>query len=527
MRSDHVHCNWQALFTGLERSGIGLKAQIRKTLVQAIERRVLLPGARLPSGRHLASMLSVARITVTEVYQDLVGSGYLMARERSGIFVAQPHEAYATPTAPISRATVDQWQSRFAIDLRQGANFHKPNDWRRYRYPFLLGALDPRLFPTAEWRRAVQEASSGRAMQDWSADMIDGDDPALIEQLCLQVLPRRSIWAAPEEVMITLGTQQALYLIMRLFLRAGSVVGLQEPGYADVRRVVALADARIAPMHADESGGLPNDRLSECDMMLLTPGHDHASPDLKTIERRQAFIKAAQEAGTILVEADYDADLFLEGTKAPPLRACDTERNVIYVGGFSKIMSPGLRLGFVVAPPPVIDGLRALRRLMTRHPPTNNQRAMACFIAQGHYRGHLRRLGEALVVRAQLMDSLLSSLFPDCSWQRGQGTASVWMRGPEGLDSTRLAHIARERSVLLEPGTIFFSQPAHGARYFRLGFSSIPTERIEPGLQAVRAALDECVGLSIGRRVKTDLALFNIPRNGLPAEPFLSAKEPV
>nr|WP_295741229.1 GntR family transcriptional regulator [uncultured Acidocella sp.] len=207
MRADHAHWNWQALFAGLERSGAGLKAQIRQMLVQAIERRVLLPGARLPSGRQLAAMLGVARITVTEVYQDLVGEGYLVARERSGIFVAPPDANCASQAGPPPRAAHGDWQSRFVIDANKEKNYHKPDDWRRYRYPFLFGELDPALFPVAEWRKSVQEASSGRAIRDWSVDMIDGDDPALIEQLCLQVLPRRSIWAAPEEVMITAGAQ--------------------------------------------------------------------------------------------------------------------------------------------------------------------------------------------------------------------------------------------------------------------------------------------------------------------------------
>ena len=283
--------------------------------------------------------------------------------------------------------------------------------------------------------------------------------------------------------------------------------------------MAALAAARILPVRVDKQGAVPDERLAECDLMMLTPGHQCPSSVSMPLARRQTLIEAVRAAGTILVENDYDADLFVEGEKAPPLRACDAERNVIYVGSFSKILSPGLRLGFVVAPPPVIEGLRALRRLVMRHPPANNQRAMACFIAQGHFRGHLRRLDAAMAARAQRMDSLLARMFPDCSATRGQGAASVWMRGPEGLESTQLAQIARQHDVLVEPGAMFFSAPEAGARYFRLGFSSIPSERIEPGLRALRTALDEVLGRKTGRGSEVDLALFSPTPRGLPARP--------
>jgi GntR family transcriptional regulator/MocR family aminotransferase len=159
------------------------------------------------------------------------------------------------------------------------------------------------------------------------------------------------------------------------------------------------------------------------------------------------------------------------------------------VGSFSKTLSPGLRLGFVVAPPPVLSELRMLRRLILRHPPTSNQRAMASFIALGHYRAHLGRVGAALAERARLVDALMPRHFGHCSWQRGAGSSSVWISGPKGLDTRHLATAARQNGVLIEPGGPFFARSGQGEHQFRLGFSSLPTERIEAGLAGLADAL--------------------------------------
>ncbi|MBR0641537.1 aminotransferase-like domain-containing protein [Plastoroseomonas hellenica] len=478
---------WAPLFSRFDRAQGQLKAQIRHALVQALDAGVLQPGTRLPSGRQLAALLDVARITIVEVYQQLVDQGYLVARERSGIFVAPPVASLPAPI-PAADGGDEGWEQRFAIRPGRAVNLYKPHDWQRYRYPFLFGELDPALFPAAEWRDAVKVASSKGAIQSWSVDMIDADDRLLIEQLCQNVLPRRAIWAAPEEVMVTLGAQQALYFLLRLFAGPGTVVGVEDPGYPDSRRMAQLQTRHLRHIAVDAEGAVPDAAFAACDLVLLTPGHHSPTSVVMSPGRRREVMHLARARGIILVEDDYDADLFAEGAPMPPLRATDPERRVIHVGSFSKTLSPGLRLGFVVAPRPVISELRALRRLSMRHPPSNNQRAMASFIALGHYRSHLRRVDAALAQRAQLMDRLLPQHLAGCRWQRGAGASSVWVTGPDTLDARRLAEAARHHGVLMEPGEAFFAEPGQGRNSFRLGFSSLATERIEDGLARLAAA---------------------------------------
>jgi len=164
---------------------------------------------------------------------------------------------------------------------------------------------------------------------------------------------------------------------------------------------------------------------------------------------------------------------------------------VIHVGSLSKSLMPGLRLGYAVADERLIEELRTLRRLMLRHPPGNNQRAAALFLANGHYDVLVRRIHRVYRERWQVMSRALAEHLPGWARVPGFGGSSFWLTGPRGLDSEALARRAAVRGVLMEPGLPFYVDPEDGRRNFRLGFSSIPAERIGEGVRRLRAAIDE------------------------------------
>ena len=471
---------WSQLFSGLDRTQAGLQSQVRQALVAAIESGRLSRGTRLPASRQLAAVLGIARNTVVLAYERLVDEGYLVAEDRSGVYVA----ASAAPAAPIDAAArpAPAWAMRAGLRPSELPQISKPRDWQSYPYPFLFGQFDPALFPVADWRESVAAASSVSNVNEWAADLIDEDDPELVAQIRTQVLTRRGIWAAADEVMITLGAQQALYLVVQLLAGGGARVAVEEPGYPDTRHMVRLAGARLHPLAVDGGGAVPDAGLAGCQAAILTPGHHCPTTVVMPVVRRESFLAAARRHDLVLIEDDYDADLFREGPALPPLKSLDTEGRVVYVGTLSKALAPGLRLGYVVAPAAVLRELRVLRRIMLRHPPSNNQRAMAMFISLGHHRAHLRRLGGALTERAALLDRLLPMHLPRCRWVRGPGAASYWVTGPDGLDGQALAEAARGEGVLIEPGDVFFDARENGRGCFRLGFSSIRAERIGPGL---------------------------------------------
>lgn len=471
---------WQLVFDPLDREGLPLNIQLRRMIVHAVETGVLSAEARLPSSRELAARLGIGRNTVTSAYQQLIDEGFLASRNRSGIYVC----AIAKPAAAASRARrLSDWSTRFATKPSALPQLNKPRDWRSYPYPFLSGQYDPSLFPTNNWREAVRATSSVQEIQVWAADMIDDDDPDLLEQLRIQVLPRRGIFAQPGEVMVTMGSQQALSMLVQLFIGPETPAGLEDPGYPDLRSMVRLATKKPVFLNSDQHGLVPDDAFKGCDVAFVTAGHQCPTTKVMPRERRQALLDAAAKSDVLLIEDDYDADLSVEADSGiPSLKSLDTSERVLYVGSFSKVLAPGLRVGYVVAPKQVIDELRVLRRLMLRHPPTNNQRSLATFIGLGHYRQHLGRAGAAILERAQLIARLLPETMPSCRFWRGDGATSFWIEGPPELDAQAMTEIARAQGILVEAGDLFFSTPGAGRHFFRLGFASIATNRIESGL---------------------------------------------
>lgn len=479
---------WRLLFAQLDREQRALHLHIRDVIAAAVADGVLPVDARLPSSRSLAEELGVSRNTVTAAYQLLVDAGILAARDRSGYFVA-PSPARADTAGRDAPAV---WAPRFAIHPSALPQITKPRDWRAHPYPFLFGQFDPSLFPAHSWRESVKAASSAKEINDWAGDMVDDDDPELIEQLRQRVLPRRGILARAEEIIVTIGSQHALSMLVQLLVGRDTPAGVEDPGYTDVRNMVGLATAQMRTLTCDRHGAVPDAVFAGCKVAFTTVGHQCPTTAVMPIARRQDLLAVAARHGVVVVEDDYEADLPVEGdAELPCLKSLDRADCVIYVGTFSKVLAPGLRIGYIVAPPPVIHELRVLRRLLLRHPPTNNQRALAAFIALGHYRQHLRRTAAILRARAERIEDLLPRLMPACHARRDAGAKGFWVEGPPGLDSRVLVRNARAHGVLVEAGDIFFTVPERGRRFFRLGFTSIATHRIEPGLRQLARLLPE------------------------------------
>ncbi len=476
---------WGSLFQGLDRAGSFLQLQIRQMIVTAIEDGRLPLGVRMPSSRDLASLLKVSRNTIVIAYEQLVDQNFLVSRERSGYFVAGlPKQVGTQADGPVvSEVHSRRWTERFASRPSSFRNIVKPLDWQNYPYPFIFGQFDPSLFPTNDWRESARAALSVPEINNWARDMIDGDDPALIEQLQRQVLPRRGIRARSDEIMMTIGAQHALYLIAKLFVHPTTLVGMEDPGYPDARNIFSMLTSSVVPLRIDEQGLVPDEPFERCSLAYVTASHQCPTAATMSIERRIEILKIAKARDIVLIEDDYESGLIAEGNEMPPLMSLDRDQRVLYVGSLSKALAPGLRLGYVVAPAPVIRELRALRRLMLRHPPLNNQRVAALFIGLGHYRSHLHQVARVLLERAKLLDRLLPQFLPDCTWSRGAGSTNYWISCPPGTDTTRLSEAARGQGVVIEPGDVFSMDAAATRHCFRLGFSSIRTDRIEPGIE--------------------------------------------
>jgi GntR family transcriptional regulator/MocR family aminotransferase len=471
------------------KSTASLQSQLREMMVRAILGGHIVAGSAVPSCRQLARQLGVARNTVVLAYQHLVDEGYLVARERSGYYVNGDILAGRVNSEPAEPHSGDMfgpdWSGRFRTTPSHWRQIVKPKDWLDYPYPFIYGQCDLALFPVADWRECSRKALSVGAIRGWARDGVDSDDPQLLEQIHTRLLPRRGVWASPDEILITIGAQHALYLVAKLFFGEQTTVGIEDPGYVDARSIFRLTTARTIGLPVDESGLVPDEKLDRCDYVYVTPSHQSPTTVTMPLERRHELLSRSVDSDFVIIEDDYESEFSYVGQPTPALKSLDHSDRVIYIGSLSKTLAPGLRLGYMVGPKELIAEARALRRLMLRHPPANNERTVALFLSLGHHDSLVRRLSHAYKERWQVMGEALARYLPESARTPTFGGTSFWVEGPEGLDSQVLVQRAAEQGILIERGDVFFLSDDPPRNFFRLGFSSITVDRIEPGIETL------------------------------------------
>lgn len=480
-------------------SDLSLQEQVRRKLVEAACAGAFPPGKRLPSSRGLATQLGVARITVTLAYQKLLDEGLFVSRERSGIYV--DHDMLRGLTAVQSvagrrePAPSSRWGGRFKSSEGDEQVARRSPNWRQYPYPFIDGLFDASLFPVAEWREASRQALALADISQWSMDSGDADDPMLIEEIRTKVLPRRGIQARPDEILITVGAQQALALVSQMFVDRTSIVAVENPGYPDLRRLFMDRGARLVHQPVDDEGLVVDRRLDDCDLVYVTPSHQFPTGVMMTQSRREALLRKASARDLIIIEDDFACETNYLDEACPALRSLDRDDRVIYVAGFSKVLGPGLRLGFMVASADVIAEARRLRHLAVRHPPLNNQRAAAHFLAMGHYDATMMRLGRLFRERrTALRDALNHYLQNAVAIAPLRGGATYWVRGPDHLDVEVFAAEAERRGVLIEPVGPYYADSKAPRNIFRLGVTSLPLDRIRQGVAVLADLMRDLPG---------------------------------
>lgn len=462
-----------------------LQQQLREQIAHAILDGHISLDEALPSSRKLAREQKIARNTVMLAYEQLLDDGYLIAKSRSGYFV-NPEILEGRAEKPVRLNDINAermpWEELLTVRPSLQESINKPGDWHRYDYPFLYGQLDPALFPTQHWRECSRDSMSVPAIRSWSVDHLSEDDPLLVEQIHRRLLPRRGVWAKPEEILVTVGTQQALWIAAMLLLKPGRRFGIENPGYVDMYNIARLFTDDIRLLPVDDQGMRPIEELTQCQLVYTTPSHQSPTTVTMPLERRRQLLDMAEINNFLIIEDDYDSETNYLSNPTPALKSLDRHNRVIYVGSLSKTLAPGLRLGYMVAHPTLIREARALRRLMLRHPPTNNQRALALFLERGYHDSLIRQIHQSFHNRWQCMSDALKRHLPVYHTPSTYGGSCFWIRGPEGLDCQRLQELAKIEGILIERGDLHFFDRS-GSEYFRLGFSAIPEERIEPGIE--------------------------------------------
>ena len=463
-----------------------LSGQLYRQLHDAIRSGRLAADEQLPPSRLLAQRLKISRKTVSEVYARLTFEKLLVGRVGIGTFVA-PRAAVRVarpPARPLaSHAAVEKWRL-LELPLR-----HPPAAGSA-RYEFIGGSPAIELFPHADWRRCTLHALRENARTRALYGPAQGQ-PELCEAIARHVGFARGVRCTPQDVVVTNGAQQALALLARVLVEPGTTAVVEDPGYPQARLILAANGARVVGVPVDAEGLVVEAIPADARLVYVTPSHQFPLGMPMSVARRRALLARAQEIGAIVVEDDYDSEFRYEGRPTDSLQGMDDTGNVALVGSFSKTVSPSLRLGYVIAPPAVVQAVANVKHLVDWHTPTQTQVALARFMADGDLQRHIRRCH---AVYAQRRDRLRSRFADDLArWFEPVPTTagfhlSALARRP--LDMPTLLNLTRRVGVGLYPLAPFhhFTPPRDG---LLMGFGVIAAEDIDPALDRVRAVLEQ------------------------------------
>jgi GntR family transcriptional regulator/MocR family aminotransferase len=504
-----------SLQIALERTGsTPLFLQIKRHVERLIASGALPPDAKLPATRDLARALSVSRNTVATAFDMLVAEGWARAHVGQGTFVAGPvgglpaavgPAAGGDPSPPAASPAID-WEGalsrgarRLAADPRRREAFDTAIPPDHEVISFVGASPDPTLFPTEPFRVALNAVIKREGKSLLQYHPVAGYPP--LRRYLAGWLVRHGIEAHEEQVLVVNGSQQGLDLIARVLLDPGDAVVVEQPTYPGAIQTFGAAQCHVVPIGVGPAGLevarlAPHLEQHRPKLLYCQPtGHNPTGVSLGPDARRDLLEVAARHKVAIVEDGfGGPADA---GDAPPPLYALDRRGLVLHLGTFSKILFPGLRLGWLVAPRPLVEPLLAVKQLADLHTGALLQAAVFQFCQGRRLERHARLVGaEYARRRALLLAALERHLPPGASWTRPDASAfSLLVTLPEGLDASRLLPLARERGVTYAPGALFFvnQQGEQGARSLRLSFAALPAARIDEGVRrlagVVRAAL--------------------------------------
>jgi GntR family transcriptional regulator/MocR family aminotransferase len=397
-------------------AGKPLYRQLYEAYREAVVERRLRGGQRLPSTRTLAAELRISRIPVLNAFEQLLAEGYFESRRGSGTFVARtlPGDTPAAKRAA-ARQAVKGPGPRMVARCPAALLRLAPEPWFGGFGAFRLSEPAVDHFPVAVWSRLVARHSRNTTREA----MIYGSPmgPLPFRQVVAAYLrTARAVRCEAEQIMVVSGSQQALEITARVLLDPGQQVWVEEPGYRGARDALAMAGAQLVPVPVD-GGGLDVaagiQRCPRARAAYVTPSHQYPLGVTMSLARRLQLLEWAQATGGWLIEDDYDSEYRYESQPIAALQGLDRDARVIYIGTFSKVLFPALRVGYLVIPPDLVDRFSAVRDAMDICPPAQNAAALSDFITEGHFGRHLRRT-RALYAerRSVLVEAIRRELCP-------------------------------------------------------------------------------------------------------------------
>ncbi len=473
-------------------ASIPLHRQIYDAYREAILRGNLRPGQKVPSSRDLARDIEVSRFPILHAYTQLLAEGYFVSSLGAGTFVSNSlPEQVMSVKGPVR-------------DSLPRASGPRPVAHRSSLFPVFEGSPSLRgwgafgvhqpafdQFPFKTWASLVYSHS-----RNPKAHALHHVDPLGSERfrqaICSYLRTARAVNCEPGQIMVVSGSQQALDLTARVLLDPGSPVWVEEPGYILERTMLTAAGCRIIPVPVDREGMNVAAGIAKCRMAraaFVTPSHQYPLGSTMSASRRLQLLNWAQSSGAWIIEDDYDSEYRYESRPITSLQGLDVNARVIYIGTFSKVMLPSLRIGYIVIPADLVERFVSVRVTMDIFPPYLYQEVLADFMNMGHFGRHLRKMRQLYGGRRTMLVKSLQSEFGDMLEVHGaEAGMHLAVTLPKGMRDKEIAAQAAREDLWLWPlsPSYFGNKPRQG---FILGFGSTPADQIPRAVGRLRSFL--------------------------------------
>jgi GntR family transcriptional regulator/MocR family aminotransferase len=451
-------------------------------------------GMKLPSTRALADELNVSRNTVLNAYRQLLAEGYLESREGSGTFVARllPEWLLVAPrhttpkTAQPQRA--ESPRPLFAERAKAQMAVSQPPPAGKLPRPFLAEAPALDAFPYQLWSRLVVRQARRMPVHSLMYQDSAGYRP-LREAIAAHVAISRQVRCTPEQVMIVPGSQGALDLAARMLINTGDPVWMEDPGYPGARGAFLGAGAHIVPIPIDNEGLVVDmgiTRARQARLVYLTPSHQFPLGVTLSLSRRLALLDWAKRVNAYILEDDYDSEFRFAMRPLAALQGLDEADRVIYIGTFSKVLFPAIRIGYLILPPPLVESFLKVRRLVDIHCPMLEQAVLADFMLEGHFRRHVRRMRTLYAERRSALVEAARELPLEIHSPEAGIHCVGWL--PDEVDDLAVTGKAADYDLDLASVSSFSLEPL-GRKGLLLGYGGYNVREIKDGVRRLGSLL--------------------------------------
>jgi GntR family transcriptional regulator / MocR family aminotransferase len=477
----------------------GRQMPIYRQLYEWFRRSILAgqlrPGQRVPSTRSLAAELKVSRIPVSSAYEQLHAEGYFETFVGAGTCVARsiPDDALKPGIEKILRASrqVSNGKALRKVSRRVSLVRLPAETWSNKLVPFRVSLPALEHFPTRVWSQLLNRHSRRSTRQSLAYGDAKGYIP-LREAIAEYLGAVRAVRCEPSQILVTTGSQQGLQLSAQVLLDANERVWVEEPGYPGARQALIMAGAKLVPVPVDHDGldvaeGIRRARSARA--VYITPSHQYPLGVTMTATRRMLLLNWAMRSGAWIIEDDYDSEYRLGGRPIASLQGLDTDARVIYVGTFSKVMFPALRLGYMVVPKDLIDEFSVAREAIDQFSSTLYQAAMTDFIREGHFARHIRRMRMLYIERrTALVQAIHKRMGDDLEVIGAEAGMHLVALLPPGVNDVAISRRAAEMGISAMPLSSCYAKPPLRGGLI-LGYGGADARQIHDGIRRLKMSI--------------------------------------